>query len=154
MNQGLSFTSELAQFPVRQTARREFIPVDVAEVAAPRGDWILPAVNEVRLGLILSGYSATWHRSRGLLSMNVSAGSLSICEFNQPRRMEMRNPANVALVLLQNEALEQTLRDSRHPRIELEERQGFKITTCAASWRFFFTKSVGIFLAVRCFWTA
>jgi|HubBroStandDraft_2_1064218.scaffolds.fasta_scaffold213692_3 hypothetical protein len=58
MNEGLSFTSESVPFVIRQTAKREFIPVDVAEVAAPRGNWILPAVDEVRLGLILSNYSA------------------------------------------------------------------------------------------------
>jgi AraC family transcriptional regulator len=129
MNQGLSFNSELPPFTIRQTAKQDFMPVDVAEVAAPRGNWILPAVNEVRLGLILSDYSATWHRSRGLLSLNVSAGSLSICEFNQPRRMEMRNPANVALVLLRNEILEQALQDSRQPRVELQERHGLQDQT-------------------------
>jgi hypothetical protein len=79
MNQGLSFISEPAPFAIRQTAKPEFMPVNVAEVAAPRGNWLLPAVNEVRLGLILSDYSADWHRPRGLLSMNVGAGSLSIC---------------------------------------------------------------------------
>ena len=124
MNQGLSFISESAPFAIRQTAKREFMPVDVAEVTAPRGKWILPAVNEVRLGLILSDYSASWHSSRGVLSINVSAGSMSICEFNQPRRMEMRNPASIALVLLRNEILEQALHDSRQPRVELRERHG------------------------------
>jgi AraC family transcriptional regulator len=127
MNQGLSFTSESAPFAIRQTAKLEVMPVDVAEVAAPRGQWILPAVDKLRLALILSDYSANWHSSRGLLSIDVSAGSLSICEFNQPRRMEMRNPANVAVVLLQNEILEQTLRDNtRQPRVEVQERHGLQ----------------------------
>ena len=129
MNQGLAFISDPAPFAIRPTAKREFMPVDVAEVAAPRGRWILPAVNEVRLGLILSSYSADWHRSRGLLSIDVSAGSLSICEFNQSRRMEMRNPASVALVLLRNEILEQALHDSRQPRVELQERHGLQDQT-------------------------
>jgi hypothetical protein len=83
----------------------------------------------IEFGLILSDYSASWHRSRGLLSMDVSAGSLSICEFNQPRRMEMRNPASIALVLLRNEILEQALHDSRHPRVELQERHGLQDQT-------------------------
>ncbi len=126
MNQGLSFISQPAPFAIRQTAKPEFMPVDVAEVAAPRGEWILPAVSEVRLGLILSDYSASWHRSRGPLSVNASAGSLSICEFNQPRHMEMRNPASVALVLLRNEILEQALQDSRQPRVELRERHALQ----------------------------
>jgi AraC family transcriptional regulator len=124
MNRG--FTSETAPFSILPTAKREFMPVDVAEVTAPRGEWILPAVNEVRLGLILSDYSANWHRSRGLLSIDMSAGSLSICEFNQPRHMEMRNQASVALVLLRNEILEQTLHDSRQSRVELQERHGLQ----------------------------
>jgi AraC family transcriptional regulator len=127
MNQGLSFTLETAPFAIRSRAKREFMPVDVTEVAAPRGEWILPAVNDVRLGLILSDYSADWHSSRGLLSIDVSAGSMSICELNQPRRMEMRNSANVALVLLQNEILEHALRDNtRPPRVELQERHALQ----------------------------
>jgi len=129
MSEGLSFTSLTAPLAFRPTAKRDFMPVDVAEVAAPRGTWILPAVDEVRLGLILSDYSANWHRSRGLLSIDVSAGSLSICEFNQPRYTEMRNPANVALVLLRNEILEQALHDSPHPRVELLERHGLRDQT-------------------------
>jgi AraC family transcriptional regulator len=129
MKQGLSFTSELAPFTVWQTAKREFMPVDVAEVAAPRGNWILPALDKVRLGLILSDYSANWHSTRGLLSINVTAGSLSICEFKQPRRMEMRNPASIACVLLRNEILEQALHDSRQPRVELRERHGLQDQT-------------------------
>ena len=129
MNQGLSFTSESAPFAIRQAAKRDFMPVDVAEVAAPRGNWILPAVNEVRLGLILSDYSANWHSSKGMLSIDVSAGNLSICEFNQPRRMEMRNPANIALVHLRNEILEQALHESRQLRVELRERHGLQDLT-------------------------
>jgi AraC family transcriptional regulator len=127
MNQGFNFNSESAPFAIRQTTKLEVMPVDVAEVAAPQGHWVLPAVDKVRLGLIRSNYSADWHRPRGLLSVNVSAGSLSICEFNQPRHMEMRNPANVALVLLQNEILEQALRDhTREPRVEVQERHGLQ----------------------------
>ena len=129
MNHGLSFTAESVPFAIPKTATREFMPVDVAEVAAPRGNWTLPAVNEVRLGLILSDYSANWHSSRGLLSIDVSAGSLSICEFNRPRRMEMRNPASVACALLRNEILEQALHDSRQPRVELQERHGLQDQT-------------------------
>jgi hypothetical protein len=124
MYQGLSFTSEPAPFAIRKVAKQELMPLDVAEVTAPRGKWILPPVNEVRLGLIRSDYSACWHSSKGLLSIDVSAGSLSICEFNQPRRMEMRNSASIALVLMRNEVLEQALRDSRQPRVELQERHG------------------------------
>jgi AraC family transcriptional regulator len=129
MNLNREFTSKTAPFSMLPTAKREFMPLDVAEVAAPRGNWVLPAVDEVRLGLILSDYSANWHRSTGLLSLDVSAGSLSICEFNQPRHMEMRNPASVSLVLLRNEILEQALHDSRQPRVELQEGHGLQDQT-------------------------
>jgi AraC family transcriptional regulator len=40
--------------------------------------------------------------------------------------MEMQNPADVALVLLQNEILEQALQDSRQQRVELQERHGLQ----------------------------
>jgi AraC family transcriptional regulator len=68
-------------------------------------------------------------RPKGLLPVDVSSGSLSICEFNEPRRMEMRNPASVALVFLGNEILEQTLRGIQHPRVELQERHGLQDQT-------------------------
>jgi AraC family transcriptional regulator len=43
--------------------------------------------------------------------------------------MEMRNPASIALVLLRNEILEQALRDSRQPRVELLEGHGLQDQT-------------------------
>jgi AraC family transcriptional regulator len=124
MNQG--FARERALVATRPTAKRELMPVDVAEVPAPRGEFILPAVNKVRLALALSDYSSIWHSSRGLLSRNPSAGTMAICEFNQPRCAEMRNPTSFAIVLLRNEILEQALHDSRQPRVELQERDGLQ----------------------------
>ena len=127
MKMNREFTSQRAPLSTLPTAKREFMPIDVAEVEAPRGNWVLPAVNEVRLGLILSDYSADWYSSTGLLSIDVSAGSLSICEFNQPRRMEMRNPASVALVHLRNEILRRALRENfRQPRVAVQERHGLQ----------------------------
>lgn len=127
MNQG--FAREQVLVAIRPTAKGDFMPVDVAEVAAPLGKWILPAVNEVRLGLALSDYSASWHSPRGLLSRSVSAGTMAICEFNQPRRLEMRNPTSFAIVRLRNEILEQALHGSRQPRVELQERDGLQDQT-------------------------
>jgi AraC family transcriptional regulator len=120
MNQG--FAREQALVAIRPTAKRELMPVEVAEVPAPRGEFVLPAVNKVRLALALSDYSSRWHSLRGLLSKNTSAGSMSICEFNRPRCLEMLNPASFAVVLLRNEILEQALHDSRQTRVELQER--------------------------------
>lgn len=129
VNIGQGSKSETSPLSIRPASKPKVLPVDVTEVAAHRGEWVLPAVNKVRLGLILSDYSADWHSSRGLLSINVSAGSLSICEFNQPRRMEMRNSASVALVLLHNKILEQVLENSLQPRVELLERHGLQDQT-------------------------
>jgi AraC family transcriptional regulator len=120
MNQG--FARKQALVAIRPTAKRELTPVDVAEVPAPRGEFILPAVNQVRLALALSDFSASWRGSRGLLSKTVSAGMTTICEFNQARRLEMRNSTSYAIVLLRNEILEQALHDSRQPRVELQKR--------------------------------
>jgi AraC family transcriptional regulator len=121
---GLNGESTLQPAPaaIQPNAKWELMPIDVAEVPAPRGEFILPAVNQVRLALALSDFSARWRGSRGLLSKTVSAGMTTICEFNQPRRLEMRNSTSYAIVLLRNEILEQALQDSRQPRVELQER--------------------------------
>ncbi len=115
-------TLRLAPAAIQPNARWELMPVDVAEVPAPRGEFILPAVNQVRLALALSDFSASWRGSRGLFSRSVRAGMTTICEFNQPRRLEMRNSTSYAIVLLRNEILEQVLHDSRQPRVELQKR--------------------------------
>ena len=124
MNQG--FAREQAPVAIHPTGKRELMPVEIAEVPAPQGEFILPAVNKVRLALALSDYSAFWHSSRGLLSKHASVGSISICELNRPRCLEMRNPASLAIVLLRNEILEQALDDSRPPRVELQARYGLQ----------------------------
>ena len=107
---------------IQPSAKRNSMPIDVAEVPAPRGEFILPPVNKVRLALALSDFSASSCSSRGLLSETVSAGSTSICKFNQARRLEMRNSTSFAIVLLRNEILEPALQDIRQPRVELQER--------------------------------
>jgi len=104
------------------TAKWELMPIDVAEVPAPRGEFVLPAVKQVPLAMALSDFSASWCGSRGLLSDTVNAGSTTICKFNQVRRLEMRNSTSFAVVLLRNEILEQALQDSRRGRVELQER--------------------------------
>ena len=125
MNQG--FARELALAAIRPTAKRELMPVDVAEVQKPRGEFIYSGVNKVRLVLALSDCSSTWHSSRGPLSKNASAGSISILRIQPTPTLEMRNTANVAVVLLQNEILEQALRDNtRQPRVELQEGHGLQ----------------------------
>jgi AraC family transcriptional regulator len=92
----------------------------VVETSATKGEWLVPAVEEVSLALALSDVSASWRGSRGLRSENVSAGTTAICEFNQSRRFQMRSDAKFAVVLLRNDALEQVLHDSRHIQAELQ----------------------------------
>jgi hypothetical protein len=47
-------TREQALVAIRSTAKRELMPVNVAEVPAPRGEFVLPAVNKIRLALATS----------------------------------------------------------------------------------------------------
>jgi AraC family transcriptional regulator len=82
-------------------------PVNVLEASAPRGEWTVPAVEEISLALALSDYSASWHGLRGLHSEEGSTGSVTICEFNESKRFEMRRAAKFAIVLLRTEVLEQ-----------------------------------------------
>jgi len=97
-------------------------PVDVLETSATKGEWTVPAVEEVSLALALSDFSAGWRGSRGLQSEAVSTGSMAICEFNQSRTFEMRSGAKFAVVLLRNEVLEQVGSGTRYIRPELQAR--------------------------------
>jgi AraC family transcriptional regulator len=104
--------------------------VDVMEVSAPKGEWIVPAVEEVSLALALSNLSARWRGSRGLRSEAVSAGTVALCEFNQSRRFEMRTTAEFAVVVLRNEALEQVRHEKRpHLGAELEAQDAIQDLT-------------------------
>ena len=98
--------------------------LEIMEAHAPRGEWIVPPVNELRVALALSDFSATtWRGSRNLESRNVSAGTMAICEHNQPRHFAMRNPTSFAIVLLRTELLEQVIEERRQERIELQPHQ-------------------------------
>lgn len=107
---------------IQSNAKLGLLPIDVAEVPAPQGEFVLPAVKQVRLALALSDFSASWRGSRGVVSKTVSAGMTTICAINEPRRLEMRNPTSYAIVLMRNEILEQALHDTRQPRVELQQR--------------------------------
>jgi AraC family transcriptional regulator len=98
--------------------------VEIMEAQVPPGEWVVPVVNERRVALALSGFSAiSWRGSRSPVSGDVSAGMMGICELNQPHRFEMRNPASFAIVLLRNELLEQAIEDTRQTRTELKPLQ-------------------------------
>jgi AraC family transcriptional regulator len=64
--------------------------------------------------LWLSDFSASWRGPQGLRLQDVSAGTVSICEFGRGRNFEMRNAAEFAVVTLRNEALEQVRHETRH----------------------------------------
>jgi len=94
--------------------------LDVLEASPTRGELFVPAVKEVTLALTLSNFSARWRGSQGFRSESISAGTVSICEFDQTRNFEMRDGAKLAIVALRNEIMEQAREDSRHKQAELE----------------------------------
>ena len=98
-------------------------PVNVLEASAPRGEWTVPAVEEISLALALSDYSASWHGLRGLHSEEGSTGSVTICEFNESKRFEMRSAAKFAIVLLRTEVLEQVGLGTGYIRPELQAHE-------------------------------
>jgi AraC family transcriptional regulator len=111
MSQTLNLT--LLGFPIPASPRARTPWLDVFEASAPPAEWIVPAVKEVTLALALSGHSVRWRSSRGLRSEEVSAGTVSICPFNQSRSFDVRSGAQVAAVLLRNEALQQVRQETR-----------------------------------------
>jgi AraC family transcriptional regulator len=98
-------------------------PVDVLETSATKGEWTVPAIEEVSLALALSDFSARWRGSRGLRSEAVSTGTLAICEYNQSKRFEMRSAAKFAIVLLRNEVLQQVGLGTGYIRPELQAHE-------------------------------
>src|SRR5260370_42102503 len=89
--------SPMSIHPPRATTITRLPLVDVMEASAPKGEWIVPAVEEVSLALALSSFSASWRGSRGLQSGAVSAGTAALCEFNQSRRFQPRTAAAFAV---------------------------------------------------------
>jgi AraC family transcriptional regulator len=81
--------------------------VEVMESSAAKGEWTVPAFQDVTLGLALTDFSASWRGIRGQHSQHVGAGTLAICELNQPKTFAMRSDADFAIVLLRRDALEQ-----------------------------------------------
>ncbi len=81
--------------------------VEIMESSATKGEWTVPAFQEVTLGLALTDFSASWRGIRGRQSEHVGAGTVAICELNQPKTFAMRSDANFAIVLLRRDALEQ-----------------------------------------------
>src|SRR4051794_18873343 len=101
MNQELTLKPKPIQTQPSTIARLPL--VDVVETSAAKGEWFVPAVEEVSLAMALTDFSASWRGSRGARSEDISAGTTAICEFNQPRCFEMRSAAKFAVVLLRHE---------------------------------------------------
>jgi AraC family transcriptional regulator len=113
-----------------QTSTMGRMPLlEVVEAAPARGEWFVPAVQEVSLALALSDFSASWRGARGFRSEAISAGTVAICEFDQARNFEMRNAANLAVVLLRKEALEQARHDGQYRETELQTREVLQDST-------------------------
>jgi AraC family transcriptional regulator len=104
-----------------QTSTMGRMPLmDVVEASPTRGELFVPAIKEVSLALTLSDFSASWRGSQGFRSEAISAGTVSICEFDQARYFEMQDSAKLAVVVLRNEILEQARENGRHKLTELE----------------------------------
>src|SRR5215468_10930554 len=97
--------------------------VKVSESAAPKGEWTAPAAQEISVALALSDFSARWRGPGGLRSEEVPAGTVSICELNQPKTFDLRNEARFGIALLQQKALDRIGRDSGFVIPELQARE-------------------------------
>ena len=111
-----------AQSHERQLSTMARLPlVDVVEASAAKGEWVVPAVQKVRLALAVSGFSATWRGSRGMLSEDVSAGTTSICEFDRSQRFEMRTSGKFTIVVLKSELLNQVQSRGLRPQMQAHD---------------------------------
>jgi AraC family transcriptional regulator len=119
----LEFTTNLRSLYIQPPTMVGLPPVNVLEASAPKGEWTVPAVEEISLALALSDYSASWRGLRGLQSEMGSNGSVTICEFNQSKRFEMRGTAKFAIVLLKTNVLEHVGLETGYIRPELQAQQ-------------------------------
>jgi AraC family transcriptional regulator len=117
------FTTNLRSLYIQPPSTVGSLPVNVLEASAPKGEWIVPAVEDISLALALSDYSASWRGLRGLQSEEGSTGSVTICEFNESKKFEMRGAAKFAIVLLKTNVLEQVGLETGYIRPELQAQQ-------------------------------
>jgi AraC family transcriptional regulator len=94
--------------------------VEIMESSAAKGEWTVPAFQEVSLALALTDFSASWRGTRGQHSQHIGAGTVAICELNQPKTFAMRSDATFAVVLLQRDALEQAGQEAGFVASDLE----------------------------------
>jgi AraC family transcriptional regulator len=94
--------------------------VEITESSAAKGEWTVPAFQEVSVALALSDFSASWRGIRGQQSQHIAAGTVAICELNQPKTFAMRSDANFAIVLLRRDALEQAGQEAGFIASDLE----------------------------------
>jgi len=66
----------------------------VEEVSATKGEFLVPAVRDVSLAVALCDFCAQWNGSHGEKSRQVRAGTISLCDFNQSKRFDIRSDAN------------------------------------------------------------
>jgi AraC family transcriptional regulator len=117
------FTTDLMSLSTPLPTTVGLPPVNVLEASPPKGEWTVPAVEEISLALALSDYSASWRDLRGLQSDEGSTGSVTICEFNESKRFEMRSAAKFAVVLLQTDVLKQVGYGTGYIRPELQAQK-------------------------------
>ena len=103
--------------------------VDVLEASATKGEWIVPPIKEASLALAVSDFSASWRGLRGIRSQTFSPGMVAICPRDQSRNFEMRKAAQVAVIRLRDEALDQILHQTRYLPAELQVREGIQDVT-------------------------
>lgn len=97
--------------------------VEIMESAAPKGEWTAPAAREISVAMALSDFSARWRGVEGLQSHAVAAGTISICELNQSRTLDLRNDTRFGIVLLQQKALDRIGQESGFIIPELQVRE-------------------------------
>jgi AraC family transcriptional regulator len=80
--------------------------LEISELSATTGEWVVPPAGQPSLALALSDFHATWRGQNGKKTEDVSAGTVAICEPDQPRVFEFQDAAKFGFVLIRPKALE------------------------------------------------
>jgi hypothetical protein len=94
--------------------------VDIVELSPTNGQLIVPAMKQVSVALALTNSSANWRDSSGLPVKAVTAGTVSICRFNETRHFEMGDSAKSVVIQMRDKVFEPVRQEILYRQVDLQ----------------------------------
>jgi len=115
---------QLTSNPISRTSESSTVPrlrlVDIVELSPTNGQLIVPAMKQVSVALALTNSSANWRDSSGLPVKAVTAGTVSICRFNETRHFEMGDSAKFVVIQMRDKVFEPVRQEILYRQVDLQ----------------------------------